>query len=755
MMKPLTSREEPSPNDFADMHSWKSLLHILRSEWPVWVFFSISVFFIASILMTGWPSGLIPNLRFPYGYSGDSLACLMFIRRSMEGWIFNNNHQGFPFGSNLLDYPMSDTGSFLILKALGLIFKTPQAAMNLYFLIGFPVTFVCSYVCLRTLDVLCPFSVAASLLFVFLPFHFQRVPHLFYTWYFVVPIFFYFGFRLFSSKLFGLWKETARSQALLDALVLFSLASFGAYYAFFGCLLLSISSVSGAMRNKTYSNFVLGFVASCIVSFGVFINIAPNIYHRMTAGRNLEFGHDAPSDSETCGLKLVQMLLPRQNHRIGRLSRITERYSKTFPLVNENATSALGFIGALGFISLLCVAIALMSGLHVDDRLVFFSVVNIFLFFFATVGGFSALFALLVTPLLRGWNRISVFIGFGAIAGIFLALQISLEKFFLEAQVKKLIWPIAVGILIAGFLDQTVPAPLSDNNAIRAEFESDHLFIRKIETLVPPKSAIYQLPYMPFPEVPPIHQLMDYGLSRGFIQSHSLRWNYGGMKGRDGDMFFRLLSQQPLVKQLKVVKRLGFRGVYIDRRGYEDHGKEIETNLANLLGISPSVVSKDNQLSFFLIPTTSYGDSSLQKLNPVQVMSHVGFISPPYGLQFSVTDGSNYPHQVGQVKNNEIITNGQPGCLLFGPYVPMRAGRYLLQVFGSVLDADGVVIDVASRNGTNEIAKFNAIALVAHPGIILDQELKLNRDVERLEVRVFVSEKSRLSVRGYKLVPRN
>ncbi len=56
------------------------------------------------------------------------------------------------------------------------------------------------------------------------------------------------------------------------------------------------------------------------------------------------------------------------------------------------------------------------------------------------------------------------------------------------------------------------------------------------------------------------------------------------MKGRDGDMYYRSLANEPIEKQLEVIKRLGFNGIYIDRRGYADNANELITNLTTLLG---------------------------------------------------------------------------------------------------------------------------------------------------------------------------
>jgi hypothetical protein len=618
------------------MDAGKSGLHILRFEWSVWLFFSLGVFFAASMLMTGWPAGLIPNIRYPYVYSEDGLFYLAQIQKLTEGaWVFINNRLGFPFGGNFLDFPVPDTGSLLILKVIGTLFRSPQAAMNLYFLIGFPVTFICSYVFLRIIGISRSFSVAAGLLFVFLPFHFQRIAHLFYTWYFVVPIFFYFGFWLFFSKPLYLLRREFRYRTTLSAVVLFVSAFFGVYYAFFGCLILFVSAVAGAIKNKSYRCLIVGFATLAIVSLGVLVNVAPNIQYKMVAGDNAEVAKRNPAETEIYGLKLVQMLLPHQGHRVGYLNNLAEQYNNNFPLVNENVTSALGVVGAAGFVFLLFAAFVLMCGLQVDSRLAFFSITTLFLFFFATIGGFSALFAITVSPMLRAWNRISIFIGFGAIASAFLILQISLKKFFSEIQAKKMMLPIAIGLCILGFWDQTSRPSVSHNDSIRVTFESDHLFINGIEALVPAKSAIYQLPYMAFPEVPPLNQLTDYGLFIGFLHSELLHWSYGGMKGREGDLFFRALAQQPLQKQVEVVTKLGFAGIYIDRRGFEDHGRGLEKQLQQILGAGPQLQSSDGKLVFFKIlhPETPLKEG----LSPQEIMEKADFFADKYGARYQAT----------------------------------------------------------------------------------------------------------------------
>ncbi|HNX67888.1 MAG TPA: sugar translocase [Candidatus Omnitrophota bacterium] len=639
---------------------------ILRYEWHLCLFFSIVAFFIASLLMTGWPLGILPDVRYPYLYKGEGVAVLALIQRMMEGaWIFFNNRIGFPFGGNSLDFPIPDTGSLFILKTLGRLLGSSQAAMNLFFLISFPVTFVCSYVFLRIVGLCRSFATAAGFLFVFLPFHFQRIVHLFYTWYFVIPIYFYFGFYLFCGRKLCSQRVKFSFKTLGNAVVLLILTLFGVYYSFFGCLILFVSAVAGAIANKSRRCLILGFVAIAIIFLGVLANVTPFLLHRFAAGDNVEAVQRTVGESEIYGLKLVQMLLPHSEHRVGCLNKITKNYRIGFPLVNENEMAALGVFGAIGFLSLLCLAFVSICGVPVDSRLAFFSITSICLFFLATIGGGASLFAMVVSPLLRGWNRVSVFIGFGAIASLFLIIQLSLNRFFEEKQVKKMILPIAIGLCALGLWDQTRPAPILANDLIRKSFESDSSFIKSIEMMVPPNSAIYQLPYMASPEVPDMNQLNSFDLFIGFLHSKQLHWSYGGIKGRVGDLFFRALAQQPMRKQVEVITRLGFAGIYIDRRGFADHGRGLEEQLREIFGEGSQLQSVDGNLAFIKLPHLE--KPLAEGVSPQEVMRRAGFWVDFNGKRYpaSLAEGidfrqKSFPAYVKEVKG---MSDAEPwGC---------------------------------------------------------------------------------------------
>lgn len=544
--------------------------------------------------------GFAIDFKIPLIYGGDGLFTSWIIKRLMDGvWYFNNNASGFPFGSNFLDYPASDVGNFFILKLLGLMTGNYAVTLNLYYLLSFPTTALVSFYVLRQFSVSVLLSWAGALIFTFLPFHFLRLPHLLYTWYFVVPLFALFSLRVFSSHPFFFDQAVTWRSKLKDICILLLLSSFGVYYAFFGILMLLFSGALASIRFKSKKNLASACIAVFIVSAGVGANLAPNLVNRIEYGANPEVAHRIPFESELYGLKISQLLIWRPEHRLLNLVHPHRGYNPKTAFLSAGNLDALGMVASVGLL-ILC-ALCLIQR-NKDPRLYLLSSLLVFLLLFATIDGFSALFALWVTPMIRAWGRISIVLGFISIVG----LMIVLDHYFHQAGrfhfSSRPTFICAITLLIIFALwDQTAPSCHSCLKETQRAFMNDEKFVHGITQLMPVDAAIYQLPYMPFPETPPVHHLGDYELFRGYLHSSHLKWSYGGMKGRPGDLFFRALSKKPISDQVSEIKRMGFEGIYIDRRGYEDHGAALEASLSNITGGPPALVSEDGELVFFVL----------------------------------------------------------------------------------------------------------------------------------------------------------
>lgn len=640
---------------------FRLLRDVFRSEIRLWVPLSILMFFIASVLMSGWPSGLVPNIRYPFTYEGDGLYHSAMIQRLLEGsWYFDNERSGYPFGSNSLDFPGSDAGNFIVLKILGLILGSYSATLNIYFLLGFPVTFAVSYTVLRALHVSRSFAVAAAVVFVFLPNHFLRIKQIFYTWYFVVPLFFYYGYRLFATKSFCPGKDTKGKAIVIHSLVLLALASFGVYFAVFGVIVLAVGALAGAIRNNSINNLIFGIAALTIVSLGVLINVAPNMHHKIVHGANSEVAYRSPNESELYGLKLTQMILPLNKHRFDSFEKLRHYYyNLKFPLTYETIYSYLGLIGASGFLMLLGLTFMGLTGKKIEPRLAFFGLATFVLFIVSTIGGLATIFAMFVSPLIRGWLRVSIFIGFASIAALFIFIEVVVGRYLSHKTIPRVILPFAILASLFGLWEQTTPVCTSCNEALRNNFLDDRAFVKRIETVLPAGAAIYQLPYMQFPEYGKKHLLTDYGLFIGFLHSDKLRWSYGGINGREGDLFYRALAQQSMKKQIDIIGKIGFSGIYIDRRGFEDGGLAVEKELHSLLGAGPELISGDRQLVFYKITPTV--PQVVVGTEPNEIKKRAGFFADEYGVRYLATleEGIDFrrgdlPVFVGKLKGLSI-----------------------------------------------------------------------------------------------------
>jgi phosphoglycerol transferase len=612
---------------------------VIRKDWPYLLMGVLFIFLLNGLyLPSATHSGLLPDLSIPFTYDGDGLFHLWMVQRVTEGWIYEGARSGYPFGSTFLDFPGSDFGSHLTLKILGLLSGEAQIAFNLFYVIGFAVNYIFSYVVMRCLGLSIPLSFAGSIIFDFLPFHFLRLGHLFYTWYFTVPIFFYIGFILIkeNNKAYT-WKNYFW---LILSLVL--LASFGIYNALFGIIVIMTVGLAFSIKILKFKPLAKSAICSSIIILGILLNVSPNLYYRYQAGKNVEIAQRSVAESEVYGFKFVQLLLPRPGHRQDYLSNLTSKYNQNSPLVNENSTSSLGFLGAVGIVIAFIIIALKLSGAKVKNNQSIISLVILVLFMFGTVGGFGVIFAQLITPSIRGWNRVSIFIGFGAIVSLMLVIQDCIYRRVKLAAMSKTLWAVSIIILSVGIYDQTSPVDTFMNEDSKKTFEYDRQFVKKIEGVLPEGAAVYQMPYIGFPEVAPINSMGPYNPLTAYIHSKNLKWSSGGTKGRFGDLFYRNLSQETFKKQFEIIKELGFSGVYFDMRGYGSNGQVVLDELATVLGSDPLIKREDGKIVFFKINNEVKFD--YKKKSDSEIVETSGYVLDKFGRRYnaSLSEGIDF-----------------------------------------------------------------------------------------------------------------
>jgi phosphoglycerol transferase len=608
----------------------------------------LSIFILTCVLKL-WKADLGIPLTVNGGDTLFNLVCIKGLKDS--GWYFYNKFLGAPFGLELYDLPMADSIHLILLKILVILFDNSATALNLYFIAIFPLNAIATYFAFRCLKISRSVSLVTSLLYAFLPYSFFRGQgHLFLATYYTIPLITLIILSLWSNNL--PWVSSNQNfkskfvchiltnrKSIFCIIVCIVLGSTGVYYAFFACIFIAVASISAFLYKRDKSVFVSALILIALISSSFFLNILPSLVYTYQHGVNQEVAQRIPSETEKFGLKITNLLLPLEKYRFPIPADSIKEYHRASQ-GNENIFAALGIIGSIGFLSLLFRSLFFASQTDrkksspsIYDRL---ALLNISALLYGIVGGFGTMFALLVTPLIRGTNRISIFIAFFSLLAVALFID-AINKKYVKNKRDKFIFNIfLIGVLLLGILDQTSPAFVPDYTGQKNEYLNDLGFVHTLERIIPTNSMVFQLPYVPFPEngLRNPSRMKDYDLFRGYLHSKNLRWSYGAIQGRHSN-WHQAVSEEPLDNLLTKISFVGFNGIYIDRYGYPDMGNLMELEMEKKLGTKP-IVSKNGRLVFFSMDLfnkklrSSYDNEQIEEnklsaLNPLKMEWGKGF----------------------------------------------------------------------------------------------------------------------------------
>jgi phosphoglycerol transferase len=520
-----------------------------------------------------------------------------------HGWFTHNPDLAAPLGQSNLDFAASfgDTAHYALIRVIAVFLNDPIVVFNAFYLLGFPLIAVTSYLVLRDLGAARMPSLVMAVLFAFLPYHLLRHQnHLFLAAYYAVPLGFWLVMTLAEGR--RLIDRGDRRRTAITLLVCVVVASASNYYAVFTmiALLLVVPLVALAQRSRQMVFQGLLVLAAIGLVFG--LCHAPPVLYAAEHGRNTAIAERSPQESEDFGLKLTQMVLPRPDHRIARLARRGAAYEVRTPLVAEGFSPSLGVVATLGLIG--AVVVLLTTGLGNRAlslrrrRVSIAGAVALVCFLVGTTSGISALIAFEITPQVRGWNRISLLIAFASLLVVALALTALGERWRARGRPAWLIGLLVAAVGVIGVLDQTSAHDAPGYPQIAAGWRSDQAFVRGMEDRLPAGTRVLQLPYVPYPENGVVNAMLDYDLFKGYLHSRRLRWSYGATKGRPVDWQDDAQTLAPQELAL-VATTAGFGALYVDRGGYVDNAAAIDTGLTQLTGGGPAGRSSENRLEWY------------------------------------------------------------------------------------------------------------------------------------------------------------
>ncbi len=595
-------------------------------DWRSWLPYVVLA--LVSLLAAAWVLRLdLADLRVPFSDAPDSVWSDQQIKGLIDnGTWYANPAVGAPGGLSMVDRPLSDGLIFVLIRIIAVAFPNYAMAKNLYFILTFPLTAVIAMYTLRRLGASLPGASLAALLYAFVPYHFLRGEmHLFLASYFMLPLFMLVMLKLFAKRAPFLSDNDGhpafsfRDPTTIWAVVVCVLtASSGLYYAFFACFLLVVTGALAWARFRDFRRAIAAALLIAAICAGLAVNVAPNLIGGLTQGRNPVISSRGPLQAEVYALRMNYLLLPIADHRLGAAATLSQAYRSgsgklSVILDNENGMATLGIVGSVGFLYLLG---WLLAGWAVrrgrgepgsstrgdprdslSDGLASLTGASVLL---AMIGGFGSLFALFVSGELRAYNRISIFIAFFALAAAALLFDRAMARW---SRANWVPWAVAALLVAIGLLDQTSPAFAPDYPRIKAEQQVMETFVAGVEQALPPGSMVFQLPYTPFPESPPVNGMADYEHFRAYLASKTLRWSYGAMKGRDEDAWQAAVSQLDPAQMIAELKAKSFAAVYIDGRGYQDGGAATVAAFKAALGTQP-LVSSDGNYFVLVLPGT-------------------------------------------------------------------------------------------------------------------------------------------------------
>lgn len=557
----------------------------------------------------------------PLVFAPDAPFYLMMAKGAIDhGWFLTNPGLGYPFGQELYDLPHGmDNLNLLVLQVLGWVTRDAFVAVNLFYLLTFAGIAVSAFLVARRLGISRLAAGAIAILYAFLPYHFARgTAHLLLSAYWIVPV----GALLLVAVVSerppfiaavgaGGWRPALRTRsALWWLLACAALASTGTYYAAITItLLVALVAVDFAARRRR-EVLAAGAIAVAAIVAVAALNLLPTFVYWIEHGRNTELVRRGPSETEVNGLKISQLVLPVEGHRVGALAEIQDD-STRFTIIPAERGQQLGAIGAVGFLAVLgSVLLAARRWRGPADAttaegrrlavpgevLRIFGVAAIAAILIGAVSGFGLILAGMGLSDIRSWNRVSIFLGYFGLVAVGFGIDWARPRVPLRRWREPVTVAAVAALVGIGLLDQVAPRVVPDYRATKTRFDSDARFFAGVERRLPPGAAVYNLPYLFFPESGTVAGVGPYDNARGYLHTSGLRWSWGGMFATEADWAAGAAQSEP-AEMLDRVTALGFRGLVLDRR-VATAQPDREASLTALLG-RPVLVSPRRDLAFW------------------------------------------------------------------------------------------------------------------------------------------------------------
>lgn len=538
----------------------------------------------------------------PFSYSGyDETSYMSEVKMMLDdnSWL-HSNYLGAPLGTDRTNrvsyYLFNDVHilSFIFVKITGSV----GSAVNLTY---FTLLFLCGY---STYFVFIQrkingfLAVLGALTYTFMPYVlFRGIDHIMLSAYYVIPLAYMICLWIFEDDNYLKIEKSffSNKRNCYGVLLAFLFANNGTgYYPMFTSFFLLMAGLSKAIKKKKLTGLIQAITQIGLIVFWMIVSLINYFISVAVNGKGVVIPR-LLVESELFSLRIMRLIMPISSTGSGWLDAKIQSYRDVM-VYDYESTEFLGLIGVIGLIVLILYLFVETKGRTSEIKL--FSEMTIISLIYATLGGFGILFSLFFTDMARCTSRISIYIAFMCIYSVcFLVTDfVSIINERGKKKWEPLVYVVFAIISLAGLYNQVSSFSLN-NVEIAGAYDSDKRFIECIEQQLPEGAMVYELPGHGFPDTCERYNMAPYELLIPYLHSHSLKWSYGAGDMEDSGIFNVIVSSMDTEKMLDNLYEVGYKGIYINTRGYEDGGLQIAGEFTAILG-SPTV-SEDGEKLFF------------------------------------------------------------------------------------------------------------------------------------------------------------
>ena len=589
---------------------------------------------------------------------GDMLPAYAAARLWSMGSPFGNGSMGAPFGIEQRYYPTADVVQNAVAGLLAWVSGNPFLGLNATLVLSFPATALAGLWVLGIAGLRGPWAVVLTLALTFVPFHWYRTDHVYlatsYSAVVGVGLALLVGSGQLEQRLRG---PDRRGAWLMVAGTGLLVAASGVYYACFTVLLVAAAAAWRWVRGARVRDAALAAAPAAAVVVGLVVVLAPAIVYVRSHPPLAPLTERETLESVLYAGSLVLALLPAPAPTVlgswspGELTAGLMSDVGSLGVVEGQRLSNFGSLATVLAVAVVLVAVVRSTrraaqtgrraaGADVDGDsdgdavragagevtlplVGFLSLVSLLFF---VPWGLNLLFAYLLLPEIRAWNRLlpemyTLLFVAAAVAG----LQ---WRPLLRPRTGRVLLGLGLVVVVA---DSVLPARAhyADAEAAGGRMSgAGYRYAAELNAAVPGRCGVLELPYVRYPETLPKQSLENYEPLWPALTNPGKTWSAGAMKDTVASAWQARLGDSLDAEDLGPLAAGGFCAVHVDRRGYTPGDADaVRAELTDLLG-DPVATGLDGDWSAYRLPTD--GVSVLPPAALVRATGELGtFWAPP------------------------------------------------------------------------------------------------------------------------------